>query len=151
MNGIMNLRIVGIIIIFLAIAGLGYYNYRTNPWISVSDCLDDPESYDGAVVTRFREPMIKSICGNGFVLSQKQGPEIKVVMDTTGLRTGEFVGLRAVFHREGYLEAVKFHMSERRRYKIWLSVPPVLLVMLLCLRYFRFNSRTGYIELRKNA
>ena len=67
------------------------------------------------------------------------------------LKEGEFVGMRAIFHREGYLEAVALHVAKRRREKIWISVLPVFLVGFLFIRNFRFNLKSFQIELRKHA
>ena len=140
-----------IILLFLIICGLGYYNTQTNPWISVEQCLNDPSGYDGKLVTRYREPLIGEIYKDGFQLIQKKAPSIRVYADTTGLISGKFVGMRAVFHKEGYLEVQSIHVAKRRRYKIWISVLPVFFVGFMVFKTFRWNRKIHCVELRKNA
>jgi len=145
------MRWILILLLFITVCGLGYYNTRTSPWISVADCLEDPEAYDGKLVTRYREPLIGEIFADGFQLIQKNAPSIRVYADTTGLISGKFVGMRAVFHKQGYIEVRSLHVAKRRRYKIWISVLPVFLVGFLCLKTFRWNQKTHCVELRTNA
>lgn len=135
---------------FLLIALL-YYGAHFHPWIETSDCLEHPDEYDGKLVTLYSEPMIGDIYSDGFQLLQKHMPPIRVYSDTTGLRTGEFIGLRATFHREGYLKAVSFRVARNRRYKIWLSVVPVVFIGIALLHFFRINWKPFQIELRTHA
>jgi hypothetical protein len=144
----MTMRTIGMLLLLSAVLGLCIYNARTNPWISVSDCLEDPEAYDGKMVARYREPMIGEIFPDGFRLLQKQAPSIRVFSDTTGLVSGEFVGMRAIFHKQGYLEAISIHVAKRRRHKIGISVVPVFFIGFLLWKYFNWNRKKRWIEVK---
>ena len=113
--------------------------------------MQNPEKFDGEWVTHYHEPMIGEIYADGFQLLQLNRSPIRVTADTTGLIQEKFLGLRAIFHKEGYLEAVSLHVSRNRRYKIGLSVLPVLFIGLLLIRFYRIDWKQCQIELRKNA
>ena len=144
-------RPIWIVLLLGLILSLCFYNARTNPWISISQCLENPEAYHGKVVTRYREPIIGKIFPDGFLLLQKQGPSIRVIADTTSLKNGEFIGMHAIFHKEGYLEAVALHVAKRRREKMWVSVFPVILIGMMFVRYFRFNIKNMEIGFKEYA
>ncbi len=147
----MKKRLLYIFLLLLGIFSLSYFTVHHHPWISVADCLEDPEKYDGAVVTSYHEPTIGKIYSDGFDLLQKHHPSIRVYADTTGLIEGEYVGLKAVFQKEGYLKAVELVVARKRREKIWISILPVILIGILLLKYFRLNIKPVQIELKKHA
>lgn len=147
----MKNRFTAIATLMILIVCLSFYSRYFHPWISVTDCLRDPEAYNGRIVSRYREPKVGTIYPDGFELLQRDGPCIRVYSDTTGLLSGEYIGMEAVFHKEGYLKAASIQLTTKRRHKIWISVFPVLLTGFLLVRNFRFNYRKFRIELRENA
>jgi hypothetical protein len=144
-------RTIHLIVLGITLFSLSFYSAHFHPWIGLNDCLQNPQKYDGQLVTSYNEPMIGEIYSDGFQLIQKQVPSIRVYSDTTDLSTGEYVGIRAVFHREGYLVATNLKVARNRRSKIWLSVIPVLIICSFLMYYYRFNMKTFQIELRKHA
>ena len=144
-------RPILLICLLVIMMGLSYYGKFHHPWLDLKTCLENPTEYHGRLVTSFDESSIGSIHSDGFLLLQKNGPSYKVLADTAGLKTGEFVGLTAVFHQEGYLRAVSLHVAQKRRMKMWISVIPALLVGILLIRSFKINWRNKTIEVRKNA
>jgi hypothetical protein len=140
-----------IIILLAMIITLSYIGMRTAPWLSVNTCLENPDAYHGRTVTYYREPKVGDIYADGFQLLQKKGPSIRVYADTTGLIQGEYIGMIATFHRDGYLISQSLRIAKNRRYKIGFSVFPVVIVAVLFFRSFRFNLKKCQIELRKNA
>ena len=147
----MNRRLIWILLLLAGLVFLSYYSVYHHPWISLTDCLSDPEKFDGALITSWSEPMIGEIYSDGFQLNQKGIPSIKVLADTSGLISGEYIGIKAIYHKEGYLESVIHIVANKRREKIWLSVIPVLLIGFLLLRYFHFNFHNWTIDLRRHA
>ena len=147
----MKKRLLYIFLLLLGLFSLSYFSVHHHPWISVSDCLEDPGQYDGAVVTSYHEPTIGKIYSDGFDLLQKHHPSIRVYADTTGLIKGEYVGLKAIFYKEGYLKSVELVVASKRRKKIWISVLPVILIGFLLLKYFRLNLKSFQVELKKHA
>jgi len=147
----MGKRFAAIFVLFIFIIALSLYTVLFHPWISTTDCLRDPDEYDGKLVTHFSESMIGEIYDNGFLLHQLNTPPIRVFADTTGLILNKYIGMRAIFHKEGYLEAVSLRVSRNRRYKIGLSVIPVLFIGILLIRTYRINWKSVQVELRKHA
>jgi hypothetical protein len=147
----MKKRSIALILLILSILTAATYTAYHHPWIKTSDCLKAPEAHDGRLVTRYEEPVVGHIYADGFQLLQKNEPSIRVYSDTTGLRSGEYISLTATFHREGYLRAVSFRIARHRRYKIWLSVLPVILIGLGLLHYYRIQWNPFQIELREHA
>ena len=144
------MKIRGLILPALLIltAVLCFYSKLGHPWIGLGDCLADTKACQGRMITKYQEPLIGEIYADGFELIQRRLPAVRVYADTTGLRTSEFVAMRAIFHEEGYLEAEFAVVQEKRRQKIWMSVLPVMLVFALLFRGFRFNLRKMQIEIR---
>ena len=147
----MRNRFIVIIALLITLIALALYTVHSHPWISIEECLQNPDEFDGELVTHYHEPMIGEMFSDGFQLLQPNRPPIRVIADTTGLIQGKFLALRAIFHKEGYLEVVALHVSRNRRYKIGLSVLPVLFVGLLLIRFYRIDWKQCQIELRKNA
>ena len=147
----MKKRLVPILILFLILILLCIYTGRNHPWITIEECLQNPEKYNDKLITEYWEPQIGKIYADGFRLIQRHAPSIRVYCDTTGLKTGEFVGLKAYFKKEGYLRAEQAFVATNRRYKIWLSVIPVILVLFLFFYNYTFNPRKFQFELRTNA
>ncbi len=147
----MQKRFIIMFFLLTVIVSVSYYGAHHHPWIHIKECLEYPEKYDGKLVTDYDEPTIGEIDADGFMLVQRQIPTIRVFADTTGLIRGEYIGMHAIFHKEGYLEALSIHMAKNREEKIWVSIPPVLFVGFLFILHFRFNFRKLQIELRKHA
>ena len=145
------MRWIFICLLLVLIVLLSFYSVNHRPWIHIKDCLENPEKYDGTLITNFSEPQIQEIYIDGFLLQQNQIPPLRVYSDTTGLILGEYIGLQAIFHKEGYLEATVVQISKNREEKIWISVLPVFFVGFLFFRYYRFNIKKIQIELRKDA
>lgn len=140
-----------IFILFLSMTALSLNSVFRHPWTSLNECLKRPERYDGREVNQFREPVIGEIFPDGFTLLQKQGPSIRVVCDTAGLIRGEYVGIKAVFHKQGYLDRAVLQVAQKRREKMGISIIPVLIVTGLLCYHFRWNARKRWFEKRDHA
>jgi len=140
------LLLLGLVLILLAAYGAFHH-----PWISYADCIADPAACDGLVVEEFHEPRIGEIRPDGFELLQRGEAPVFVAADTSGLVSGEFVGLKAVFHREGTLTAKVVKVASRRREKMAVSLIPPVLVLFLFFRNFRFNAKRLEFGMRTDA
>jgi len=147
----MKNKLILILILLVILILPCLYTGWTHPWLNIEECLQNPKKYDGKLITEYWEAKIGEIYSDGFQLIQRHAPYIRVYCDTTGLKTGEFVGLKAFFNKNGYLRAEKVTMAHNRKYKIWLSVIPVIFVLFLFIRYFNFNLKKIQFELRYNA
>lgn len=144
-------RVLLLSLLFISMVCLSFYGKYHHPWLNLQTCLNNPQEYDGHLVTSYSEPQIGQIYDNGFQLNQKHLPSIRVLADTSGLIEGKYVGLTAIFHEGGYLTAVSVHVAHKRRYKIWFSIIPVLLVGWVLIRNFRLNIKKFQIGLRSDA
>ncbi|MFO7891980.1 MAG: hypothetical protein R6V04_16760 [bacterium] len=145
----MKKRLIPILILLTILGLLCVYTGWTHPWLNIKECLQNPEQHDSKLITEYWEPKIGKIYPDGFQMIQRHAPSIKVYCDTSGLKTGEFVGIKAVFKKEGYLIAEKVFIASNRQYKIWLSVIPVLIIFFLFLRYYKFNLKKFQFQLKE--
>lgn len=145
----MTKRSISILILVLIIGLLCVYTGWTHPWVNIKECLQNPKKYDGALVTEYWEARIGKLYSDGFQLTQRHAPSIRVYCDTSGLTTDEYVGLRAHFHQEGYLVAEKAFVATNRRYKIWLSVIPVGIIFFLFVCHYRFDLKKFQFQLKE--
>ena len=99
----------------------------------------------------FQEPKILKLYTDGFEMGMKNQPPIRVYCDTTRLKENEYVAVIATFHKDGYLIAKRAEIAKNRRFKIWGSVIPVLFIVMIGLRFFRFNWRQFEIEVKDHA
>ncbi|HDQ44217.1 MAG TPA: hypothetical protein ENN17_01795 [bacterium] len=141
-------RWIAVMLLAAGLTGLLYYGAAGNPWVMLHEALARPDEYDGRVINLFVFPKIERIHADGFDIREANGHPIRVYGDPAGLRAGEYVGLNAVFRKEGYLVALEASVSERRRYKVFLSLFPVAVVGFLFMRTFRFNFRKMQFEAR---
>jgi hypothetical protein len=140
--------LAGLLFVFFM---LGSYGARHHPWLSYGECLANPGACDGRLVAGFREPMVGAIRSDGFELMQRGFRPVFVKTDTAGLKKGEFISLRAVFHKQGYLTATVAKIASRRREKMGLSLIPAVLGCVLFFRRFRFRPRRMEFEVRSGA
>jgi len=122
------------------------YSGLFHPWTDLDDCIKNPENHDGDIVTHFKEPRIGTIYPDGFKLIQKDGHSIRVYSDFTGATEGEYIAIKAIFHSQGYLELLDIRILKNRKYKMFVSIFPVLFIGILFFRYFRFNFKKFFLE-----
>ncbi len=103
-------------------------------------CLRDPLRYDRQEIGVGTEAKVVEIFPGGFML-QEMGRTIRVEGNSLNALPGDFVRLRAVFHKEGYLELKHLYVAKGRRLKIVISILPALLVLFLILKSYKFNWR----------
>jgi hypothetical protein len=143
-----------LLLLFLIGLGIGLLCATSafhHPWISYSDCVADPAAYDGRVVEGFREPVIGAVRAGGFELRQRGMSPVFVRADTAGLKTGEYVALKAVFHRDGGLTAIVAKVASGRREKMAVSLFPAFGILILFFRRFRFGWKTFEFEMKSDA
>ena len=58
-----------------------------------------------------------------------------------GLVPGDEIGIRAIFHRQGYMTLQELHIRKLRIVKIIISIAAALIVAGLFLRRYRFTLR----------
>ena len=140
---ILILRLLRIFAYAVFLAGLIFYGAANHPGVTLGECLDAPELYDGKVIEIGSEAVVDSVYYGGFTIRQL-GKIVPVSGSANGVREGEFILLLARFHKPASLEAVAIRIAERRRAKIWFSAIPALLLLVLFFRRFRFDAARLY-------
>jgi hypothetical protein len=146
-NRIMN-RWSAILGLVVVLAGLILFGATHNPWVTLNDALAQPDRYDGRVINLFIYPRIERIDADGFDIREAGGPIIHVLGDTTGLKAGEYVGMQAIFHKDGVLTATHANVARRRNFKVLFSLFPVAFVGFLFFRSYRWNVKKFQFEAR---
>lgn len=141
------LRLFRILLLTFLLAILIWYGHTFYPAVTLQMCLANPELHDGSTIVVGNEATIQEIYDDGFLIEQ-MGKKVRVISSEQNVRLGEFVILKAVFHKPNLLEALEVRIAKKRRAKIWLSVIPALLVVAYFMKRFRFNVRQFYFEER---
>jgi len=140
-------------ILFLLIL-LAWYSNRRNRYPTFADCLREPGRYAGEEISIYMEPRVIEVTGGHILISQPDGPvEVRIPEGFDGvfpegaklsdLEPGDSLEAVAVFRLPGYLELKAVRGAPLRRWKILLSILPVILVGLILLRTIRW--RKGFL------
>ena len=132
------IRLSAAIVLVLLIALLCAYGGLREPWVTIDGCLADPAAHDGATVYSPHESVIGRVMEGGFILSWG-GREIPVRGNARYLKAGTYVGVRGIFHREGYIEARAIHVGRFRRLKMLASMAGAAVVFAMLWRGFRWD------------
>jgi hypothetical protein len=103
-------------------------------------CLDDPLKYDGMEIGVGTEAKVIQLLPDGFIV-REVGRTFRVKGNPQEASLGDFVRMRAVFHKEGYLELTRLQVAKGRYTKIVVSIAPALLVLFLLFRTYKFDWR----------
>ena len=135
----------------VAILGLCLLRVRIHGDTTLADVYSDPAHFEGVFVDLATEAVIVSVEQTSFTLRELER-EIRVHASVDPDDVGRFVHVRGVFHpAEGDAPAwidpqggVRVHRG--RKWKIWLSLVPLVWVAGLLLATFRFDgSRLGFV------
>lgn len=147
-------RVIKIILCLLILVIMGLWNshkYMTDE-MTLSKCKADPVRYNlqlikikqDATVTNTTEDSI-TVNSRGITIPVKF-PDNEIIEKSL---TGEFISILGVFHKEGYLEAEKYHVHRHRRIKVLVSTIPVLVFLMIFIANFKFNFKRFIFENRK--
>jgi len=126
--------------LLLSLVVLIWYGYRFNPRVTLQMCLEDPLRYDGMVIGVGAEAKVIQLLPDGFVVKEV-GRTLRVKGNPQDASLGDFVRMRAVFHKEGYLELKRLQVAKGKYTKIVVSIAPALLVLFLLFRTYKFDWR----------
>ncbi len=131
----------------MVLVALIFYGEFYHPDVTLKMCLENPQRYDLTLIEVGNEAVVQQVYADSFTISYL---DFNVLVRGTHpkLKRGEFVLLRARFHKEGWLQPLAIRVAEQRRFKIWISVLPVLLILIYFFRTFRFNFHTFLFEER---
>lgn len=129
------IQICGLLIL---LALLVLYGYRENPFVTLRMCLGDPHQYDGQEINIAQEATVAQLLTNGFLLRQMD-QIIRVQGDSQNASPGDYVRMKAIFHKENYLELKRLYVAKGRRLKMIVSVVPVMYILFLFFKTYRFD------------
>jgi len=134
-------RISRITLYVLVLAGLLIYGKIGNPAVTLDMCFKDPARYDGKTLSLGAAITVKEILGDGFSIHQF-GRVVNVKGNASGLTPGDYISIIAVFHKDGWLELVDYHVAKERRYKILISLLPMIMVLCFLCKSFTFDRNS---------
>ncbi len=139
------------IIIGLALlAALGAWANYSCPYPDLAEMLAGPQKFAGQRVAVFVESKIAERTEEGFVLAQR-GHRLRVQADVKEAPVGEFVAVQGVFQPPDYLQAEAVHLAQGRRWKMAVSVIPVLLLAVLLPMALRYDRHNRVLTLRSDS
>lgn len=140
------MRLAAAIALTALVVFLCTYGGLRGPWTTLDECLADPAGCDGAEVYSPHESIIGRVTGEGFTL-RWNGREFPVRGSARHMKPGTYVGVRGIFHHEGYIEARAIHVGRFRWLKMAVSVVGVAVVFALLRRGLRWDrARRGFAE-----
>ena len=140
-----------IVLITLMLFLLSLYNYFRfdKTTVSLHDCLKNPEKYDLQTLNIFQDAKIVDIYDNGFhVFVRGDVILVKKMIDSKNI--GKYISIHAVFHKEGFLEIINYHVYSGRKLRMLLSIFMTLLILYIFLKKYAFNFRKFEFRI-KNA
>jgi len=142
---IRKISVYTLILIFLII-----YSKVSYPHVTLDMCLKEPDKYDNYSIFIINEITVSKITDNGFLINH-EGSDYTVIGALENVKDNDYLTIRAIFHKEGWLELQQGHVVKNRRLKVYLSAIPVLIIVSLFMLIYRFNFRYFRFEERKNA
>lgn len=142
------MRVIAAVLLTVVILLLCIYSGFHPPETSLDDCLSAPRRYDGRVIYSPREARIGEVYGDGFLL-RWGGNSIPVKGEVHGAVKGRYVQVKGIFHREGYIEAVRMKTGTYRRLKMAVSVVAVAIVFFVLKKEMCWDREDGAFTVRR--
>jgi len=110
--------------------------------------LKNPEQYAGRRVAVFIEARVTAHTADGFMLDQR-GAQLQVHAAAKNAPLDEFVAVAGIFQPPNHLHADTVHLALGRRWKMAVSVIPVLALVFLLPMALNFDRQTRSFTLRR--
>jgi len=141
-----NKRFSILLFYLIVMIGLIFYGKVFNPAITLEMCLNEPEKYDGKTISIGTEITINKILPDGFTIKQF-GQIVKVKGKAENIVPGDYITLIVIFHKDRWLELIDYHVAKKRRFKIFVSIFPALLIIYIFFKTFYFDfKRFEFVE-----
>ncbi len=128
------------ILLCALLAGLIYYGKEHNPAITLGMCMENPAAYDGQTIFIGTEITVREVLEDGFRIHQ-MGRFARVYGESAQVKKGDSVQLVAQFRAPDQLVLEKLYIAKKRRWKIALSVVPVVLIAVALFSAFKVDGR----------
>ncbi len=136
----------------LAILGLlAWYSDTAQQPLTLSECLENPERYEGVEVPIFLEARVMDLTPDRLRISQITGPlEITIPPRFNGMvssysslddvKPGQSLEAITVFRLPGYLELKNLRIAPLRPLKIIFSIFPAIIVLVILIISIRWEK-----------
>lgn len=143
-------RLLRAAIYALILAASMKYGATNHPRVTLDLALANPQKYDNMLVDTVVEGRVFSVEQNGIIL--RSGEHLIPVRGRIeSADPGDFISLRALFHKQGWLELKEARVAKGRRGKIVLSALTATVVLCLFVRHYRFDFRRLFFLERRRA
>jgi hypothetical protein len=126
----------------LPVAGLFcliLYGAHNQPELTLTQALSNPEFHEGDSLFVGTEAVITRIEAEGFYISYMD-QQFWVLGQHPDLQVGEFIQMNVIFHQQGGLELIACYVPDNRRLKIWYSILPLPVLLLLFFIHWRLQK-----------
>ena len=124
------------------LGGLCVYSYcRPGVLEPIAAMEMDPKAIGREVQVLFRG-RVAAVNNDGFEIDQL-GESFSVLTEEVGAEVGCLVSVRGVWLGDRTIKAARWHATKHRSWRVWVSVPPMLLAFWLLHRSLRWNWRRG--------
>jgi hypothetical protein len=141
------MKLSNIVVGLLLLASLCARAHYSRPYPDLAEMLAHPEQYAGKRVALFIETRVAEQTEDGFILTQR-GHRLRVHTSIKDVPPNEFVAVAGIFQPPDRLHADSVRHAKGRRWKIAVSVIPVLLLVFLLPLALRFDRQTRTFILR---
>lgn len=117
------------------------------PYPDLEEIFAHPQTYAGKRVAVFIEARVVELTAYGFVLNQR-GSRLHVHTSEKNAPLNGFAAVAGIFQPPHHLQADTVHLAAGRRWKMAVSVIPVLLLVFLLPRALRYDRPTRTLILR---
>jgi len=143
-----NMNITRIITGLIALTLICAWAQYSCPYPELAQMLKNPEQFAGRRVAVFIEARVTAQTADGFMLDQR-GAQLQVHAAVENAPLEEFVAVAGIFQSPNHLHADTVHLAPGRRWKMAVSVIPVLALAFLLPRALNFDRQTRTFTLRR--
>lgn len=130
----------------LLLTAMGYWAHRTYPLPSAEQLASDPERFEGEL--GFFGTLVE-FTDDGIILA-KRGQRFRATVQIDPRPPiGTTVSIHGEFHAPDHFTADQWHIHRGRRFKVVISVLPLLLVLPFVLRAIGFDRDRKAFTLRQ--
>lgn len=133
----------------IALTLICFWAHHSCPYPELAQIIANPEKYSGQRVAAFIEAKITAPTADGFILTQR-GTRLQVHTDIRNAPLNEFVAVAGIFQPPNSLHADTVHLAPGRRWKMAVSVLPVLALLFLLPLALHFDRQNRVFTLRRD-
>jgi len=131
----------------LGLLAIGYAAEKTRPYPTMAEILARPDRYHGKLVPLIGECRVEVMLPDGFVIRQ-MGARMRARTSAPDAHPGDDVVVEGTFRAPDSLEVTRLRIAAGRRWKMAISVVPVMVIGFLLRRNIGVAVRSHAVWLR---